>query len=165
MENGVEPSCDDVLALMVCPAVEAKFSPPVDPEPSKRNRLRPARSPAVRSGAPNSLGPGPRTAWRTRARALCPSGTGNGIAAQASGTAAAAPRIGCPRPPDKLREVPFRDRVRRSALCKGGTLLTCEAGAVSGFAELACLLPATAGRSTVVTADFYGGRRKLLEAK
>jgi Undecaprenyl-phosphate glucose phosphotransferase len=53
--NGAAPS-DDVFT----PAVEVmrrNSPPPVDPEPREQNRSRSARSPAVSSAAPNSLGP------------------------------------------------------------------------------------------------------------
>jgi hypothetical protein len=61
MGNREEPSRDDVLLSMVCPAVEAmRRNPPlpIDVERSEPTPSRPARSPAVSSAAPNSLGPG-----------------------------------------------------------------------------------------------------------
>jgi len=83
MGNREEPSRDDVLLSMVCPALEAmKRNPPplVDAEPSESTPSGP-RSSAVSSAAPNSLGPEPGMACRTCGRSLRPSRTGNGVAA------------------------------------------------------------------------------------
>jgi hypothetical protein len=119
MGNRTEPAGEDVLPLMVCPTVEAmrRNPPPLfDPEPSARNRLSPARSPAVSSAAPYSLGPGmacrtvlARTTSRWDRERNCCSGVGYGVWHLTRGSQVDA---------IELREVPIRD----AALRRGAAL-------------------------------------------